>query len=284
MNKLKSLPQQSRPQWTPEHHSVLSENVRLLIDSTSDPEVTQNKDLDDECDEGDGEDQDEEENLAGQDGVDNEDNEGRNEATAQVTEQQQSLTPDSSRQGQKRRREENQDQSNGPHVNSQTTQSRRPFKRSKLRTGITQHILEEFETLQPQPLQFNFRSHPAEDRSDEWYIQQFRRLFRKLHDFAHDYFGLHDIDQGHFHQPWAAGMTPEFLRYVEDVATPDPMVGGWDPLLQNTIQREWLIVGIIMRILEIQVFGADLWGAEPQEKELLLGLERALLNREGDRQ
>lgn len=263
LNKLKSLPQQSRPQWTPEHHSVLSENVRLLIDSTSDPEVTQNKDLDDECDEGDGEDQDEEENLAGQDGVDNEDNEG---------------------QGQKRRREENQDQSNGPHVNSQTTQSRRPFKRSKLRTGITQHILEEFETLQPQPLQFNFRSHPAEDRSDEWYIQQFRRLFRKLHDFAHDYFGLHDIDQGYFHQPWAAGMTPEFLRYVEDVATPDPMVGGWDPLLQNTIQREWLIVGIIMRILEIQVFGADLWGAEPQEKELLLGLERALLNREGDRQ
>jgi hypothetical protein len=141
--------------------------------------------------------------------------------------------------------------------------------------------LEEFETLKPQPLQFVFKAHPLEDRSDEWFIVQFRKLFRRIHTFAHDYFGRHDIDEGSFHQPWAAGMSPEFMRYVEDVAEADPMDGSWDKLLQNTVQREWLVVGIIMRVLEIQVFGLNLWGMDQQEKELLHSLDRAFFTGEG---
>jgi hypothetical protein len=277
LQKLKSPPAHTGPQWTAEHHTILSENVRILIDSTSDPKVTQNTDLDDEHDEAEEDDKDVQ--SEGKERVDSNRNDNENERPRN---KEPMSNPASSPQAQKRQQEENQDQSSKPNANYETAQNQRPAKKSKLKSFIAQHALEEFEKVQPQPIRFNFRPHPLKDRSDEWYIEQFRRLFRRIHNFASDYFGLHDLDQGDLHQPWAAGMSPEFLRWVEDVATADPMVGSWDPLLQNTAQRTWLIVGIITRILEIQVFGADLWGAEPQEKELLLGMERGLLNREGD--
>jgi hypothetical protein len=276
LQKLKSPPVQTGPQWTAEHHAILSENVRILIDSTSDPKVTQNTDLHDEDNEA--EEDDEDVQSERKERVDSNRNDNENEGSRN----KEPMSNASSPQGQKRQREENQDQSNKPNAIYQTAQNQPPAKKSKLKSFMVQNVLEEFEEAQPQPIRFNFRPHPLKDRSDEWYIEQFRRLFRRIHNFASDYFGLHDLDQGDFHQPWAAGMSPEFLRWVEDVATADPMVGSWDPLLQNTAQRTWLIVGIITRILEIQVFAADLWGAEPQEKELLLGVERGLLNREGD--
>jgi hypothetical protein len=280
-------PSQTGPQWTPEHHRVLSENVRLLFDATSDTNVTENKGTNDEDD---GEDEDNiDDGINGATECDQNEN-GQNEEDAEgeeVVPQAQTQVPQmqttgsvKSNQGQKRQHEEITGNSGNLSTSAQGTGNKRPQKRSKLKTDITQHVLEEFETLRPQPLQFNFQPHPLQDRSDEWFIDQFRRLFQRIQIFAHGYFGLHDID-GESHQPWAAGMTLEFIRHVEDVAVDDPMAGSWDNLLQNTVQREWLIVAVVMRVLEIHVFGAYLWGANPEEKDFLFGLERALFTREG---
>lgn len=260
IRNLKTIPPQTRPVWVPEKQRILSENIDSLFNASRDPEPRRSNE--DEEDGGyDGEDE-----YSGNGGLTG--NTSQNQAQGG-----QSLSPRS----QKRQRQEN----TAVNAHESTIENLRPRKKSKIRSGATQHILKDLKTLQPQPLQYMFEGHPREDRSDEWFIKSFDGLYQRIFNFSHDYFGLHDLDQGEFFQPWAVGMTPEFIRHVEEVAVADPADGGWDALLRSTIQRRQLITAIIARILEIHVFGADLWGADAQEKELLLGLERALLDSDG---
>lgn len=114
------------------------------------------------------------------------------------------------------------------------------------------------------------------------YQNEFRKLFNRMDAFAEKYFGLHDLEsEGQFYEPWAAGMTPEFLSLVEMVAEPDHDLGGWDTLLRRIKQREWLIVAILMRIIQVKVLNTDLWGADTEEKNLLFANKRAFVKREG---
>jgi hypothetical protein len=109
----------------------------------------------------------------------------------------------------------------------------------------------------------------------------FRRLFRQTDKFATYYFGVHDLDAGEFFEPWAAGMTDDFVTWAEQVAEPDPNLGTWDDLLRETGQRKWLVMGVLMKIVVVKVFGADLFGASKEQAELLYGISRALVGREG---
>lgn len=137
-----------------------------------------------------------------------------------------------------------------------------------------------FSKLQPQPLQLQFPRHPDEERSNDWYRNEFRKLFKRMDSFAREYFGRHDIRQIDGPEPWA-NMGPEFINYAAAVAEADPACGGWNALLKDTKQRQWLVVAILMRILESRIFETDLWGATPGEKHLLLSLEYAFIESEG---
>jgi len=156
-----------------------------------------------------------------------------------------------------------------------------PPKRKKMWTPRKVHVPVDLAILRPQPIRLTFPHHPLEDRSDEWYIAQFEALFDKLEEFVKDFFAAHDLDQGQFHQLWAVDMTPEFLNYVEQVAEPDINQGGWDEIIHNTKQRKFLVKAVVMRILEIKVFGAELLGATQQEDDMMMSLERGLFTREG---
>jgi hypothetical protein len=138
-------------------------------------------------------------------------------------------------------------------------------------------------SLAPQPLRISYKPHPLEDRSDVWYTEMFRRLFRQTDKFVTHYFGVHDLDAGEFFEPWGAGMTDEFVTWAEQVAEPDPNTGTgtWDDLLRETRQRKWLVMGVLMRILTVKVFEVDLFGASKEQGELLHGISRALVGREG---
>ena len=135
--------------------------------------------------------------------------------------------------------------------------------------------------LNPQPVQMWFNTHPVIDRTDEWFVAEFRSLFRRLETYFAKYFCVHNLDEGDFHQPWAVNNTAGFLNYAQRVAEPDPSSGGWDKILRDTEQRKWLLVGIMITILESKVFKEDLWGATKEEKELMFGIEKALLTQEG---
>ncbi|KAE9368827.1 hypothetical protein N431DRAFT_347167 [Stipitochalara longipes BDJ] len=136
--------------------------------------------------------------------------------------------------------------------------------------------------LAPQPLRISYKPHPLEDRSDTWYTEMFRRLFRQSDRFAKHYFGVHDLKAGQFFEPWAASMTDEFITWAEQVAEPDANnTESWDELLRDTPQRKWLVMGVLMKIIKVKVFDVDMFGASKEQGELMHGISRALIGREG---
>jgi hypothetical protein len=191
------------------------------------------------------------------------------------------LTPTSQTPDRGRKRKPDPEEEPGTPDVSQNTGFNQPFKRPRTRTQVGLRPPTDLSTLKPQPLQFQFPIHPEKERSNEWFQNEFRKLFNRLEAFSREYFGLHDLEEGEFHQPWAAGMTPEFLNYVEMVSDADPELGDWDQLLRSTKQRQWLIMAVLFRILEVKILSMDLWGADKEEKKLLFGIERAFLTREG---
>jgi hypothetical protein len=249
--------------YTPEHAKTLQQNIKRLLEASKDPEpsVQTESDSDYELPE----------------------TPSRTSST-RITPGQATTLGQGPGQGQTRRRHPEEEPGVSDHIDSAPHIAVGQRKVKRLKTG-TQVGLEVpsvcLSKLRPQPLRFQFPPHPDEDRSNVWYQNEFRKLFNRLDDFAREYFGLHDLDEKKFHEPWAAGMTPEFVRYVEMVAEEDPELYGWDNLLRDTKQRQWLIVAVLVRILEVKIFGTDLWGADKEEKKLLFDLERAFVQREG---
>lgn len=161
-----------------------------------------------------------------------------------------------------------------------------PLERVRLRLGSPVRApsdSDDLNTITPnlQPIQTPYAIHETFDIADEWFVGQFRMLFRKIERLFDEYFCIHDLDEGEFYQPWAANHAPEFLDYVLHVAEPDPNGGGWDKILRDKNQRKWLLMGVMWTILENKVFNADLWGANQQEKELMFSIEKATFTNEG---
>lgn len=233
--------------WTPEHQEIISSNIDLLMNATRDPLEL---------------------------GSDNDENRRRGRPTKKSTP------------GQGTKRSHSRSKSGklqtglDPNPESGTEGH---LKRLRIRSlvRVPDQPLPDFPTLNPQPIQSVFPQHPLGDRSDEWFVNEFRKLFRRIEKFLDEYFCIQNLDEGEFHQPWAINHTPEFLNYVLQVAEQDPEQGGWDKMLRDTNQRKWLLMGMLMRILEVKVFGGDLWGATKEEKELMFGLEKALIAQEG---
>lgn len=158
----------------------------------------------------------------------------------------------------------------------------RPTKKQKLTNNIQAQAPADLPTLNPQPIRLNYEPHPLDDQSDEWFMGMFRKLYAQAERFVVESYGVHDIDRGAFFEPWACSMSPEFISWAESVAEPDPATGGWDNMLRNTEQRQWFVMGILMKIIEKKIFSEELFGANEQQRELLHGLDRALFQREGN--
>lgn len=126
---------------------------------------------------------------------------------------------------------------------------------------------------------YDLPRHPLEDRSDAAFQELFKDIYQQTLAFSRFYFGIHDIKSN---VSWAGlTMPPGFLQYAELVAEADPACGGWNDLLIDMQQRQWFITAILTRIFEINIFSDVLFGANEREKELLRGLDKALLTQEG---
>lgn len=130
-----------------------------------------------------------------------------------------------------------------------------------------------------QPLRRTYKLHPIGDRTDAWYIEQFRRLWAEAESFSFKYYAnSHNLkadgNGGTSHKPWSSvNHTPEFLYWVEQVAEADPRT-GWDALLRNSEERKWLVMAVVMRVLRIKVFDEELFGADEREVEMLHANEK----------
>lgn len=134
--------------------------------------------------------------------------------------------------------------------------------------------------IQPRPLRLQYERPARGDRSDAWFIEAFRRLYREAEDFVATYYCIHDLKVGTFYEPWAVEHTPEFISWAEQVAEADP-VTGWDSLLRDTKERKWLIMGVIMRVLKFKVFDEELFGVNEREYELMHSIDKTFFLSEG---
>ncbi|KAH6702961.1 hypothetical protein BKA61DRAFT_418565, partial [Leptodontidium sp. MPI-SDFR-AT-0119] len=130
------------------------------------------------------------------------------------------------------------------------------------------------------PIQIEYPAHPTTDRSDAWFIDNFTQLYRQVEAVCSHYYGLHEIPIEA--EPWLeAKMTPEFVKWAEQVAEPDPRFGSWDELLRDKSLRKWFVMAVLMKVFKVKVFDLYLFGATREQTQLMHQVDRAFLGREG---
>ncbi|KAG4411626.1 hypothetical protein IFR04_015225, partial [Cadophora malorum] len=109
-------------------------------------------------------------------------------------------------------------------------------------------------TLCPLPLRMTYPAHPSTDRPDTWFTSNFASLYRQIETFCSTYYSLHSIPLTD--EPWSkCKMTPEFIKWTEMVAEPEPRMGCWDELLRDTGMRKWFVMAVVM----YDVRPGDIW-------------------------
>ncbi|KAK0115578.1 hypothetical protein ONS96_014030 [Cadophora gregata f. sp. sojae] len=134
--------------------------------------------------------------------------------------------------------------------------------------------------LAPLPLRITYPPHPTTDRPDSWFITNFQQLFRQTSAFCSKFFALQEIPISD--EPWdKCKMKPEFIKWAEIVAEPEPRQGSWDELLRDRGLRKWFVMAVVVRVLRVKVFEEYFFGGTGEEVALMHQVDRAFLGREG---
>ena len=164
-----------------------------------------------------------------------------------------------------------------PDVDDKQIKKARRFANPSLQI---QHPLD-ITTLAPVPLRITYPAHPPTDRPGTWFTSNFASLYRQIETFCSTYYSLHSIPITD--EPWSkCKMTPEFIKWAEMVAEPEPRMGCWDELLRDSGMRKWFVMAIVVRVLRVKVFGVEIFGGTGEQRELMHQVDRAFLGREGE--
>ncbi|KAL2261457.1 hypothetical protein VTK26DRAFT_4110 [Humicola hyalothermophila] len=115
----------------------------------------------------------------------------------------------------------------------------------------------------------------------EWYEMVYTHLYVRTAEFVHRYFGHGDIRQREGIWTGGGGFSRQFRWYVEQVARQDNAAGGWDQLLAMRLHREYLVTGVIGKVLEREVFEELLFGADETQRKMLEAHDEATIQQEG---
>ncbi|ROW07844.1 hypothetical protein VMCG_03509 [Cytospora schulzeri] len=114
-----------------------------------------------------------------------------------------------------------------------------------------------------------------------WFDRVSFDLFTRVWEFASNTFGVECFGGQVGRRDWSRGLLAklpeEFIKYASEVARGDPIIvprksadpNNWEHLFLAKDSRVSLIVGVIAKILEENVFGSHLFGATPGQKEVL---------------
>lgn len=122
----------------------------------------------------------------------------------------------------------------------------------------------------------------GEELDSEWYQMVYTHLYVRVSEVVSKYFGYGDI-KGNGESVWVEGdgLPKQFRWYVAQVAKQDNAVGGWDHLLEKQWHREYLVRGIIGKLLEREVFEELLFGADELQKKMLEAHDELTIHQEG---
>ncbi|CAG8955720.1 hypothetical protein HYFRA_00010986 [Hymenoscyphus fraxineus] len=140
----------------------------------------------------------------------------------------------------------------------------------------------------PIPVRKLYPSHPLTDRPDTFFKDAFHSLYTDIHSLCHAFFGYPNLLSPEWvkktgtAKPWdAIGAMSEFTTFADLVAEEDQVVGGWEEMVGKGSSRKFLVVGVIVKMLKVRVFDEGIYGGSVQEGEMMHGVERALIDREG---
>lgn len=120
-----------------------------------------------------------------------------------------------------------------------------------------------------------------------WYDRLSYDLFTRVWQFASNTFGHDCLGSRLYDQDWTrcwlSKLPKEFVKYASEVARGDPVImpppqtdpNNWEYLFLAKESRVLLIVGVIAKILEENVFGSLLFGATPGQKQALHNIDHA---------
>lgn len=132
------------------------------------------------------------------------------------------------------------------------------------------------------PTQMRFKnSWPDEELADGWFEVLSLDLLLRAKNFVKRYFEFGDITTTRGKSPWLEGFSKEFISYAGMVARQDKHRGGWDAILRHKASRVPLVIGIIAKALEVNVFDQPLFGADPLQEEMLNSQDQATIESEG---
>ena len=142
------------------------------------------------------------------------------------------------------------------------------------------YMLPRDESWRPTRLRFHKEWPPNGEVPTDWYKLVWVHLYLRVADFSERYFGYGDIENER--HPWVrVGFSKQFLNYVDMVARQDNYNGGWDRLLTDRRRRQFLVQGVIARILQRHVWDQLLFGADEQQKAMLDSMDIGILSGDG---
>lgn len=130
--------------------------------------------------------------------------------------------------------------------------------------------------------------HSRRELDDDFYKEGIEALYKQVSSFVETYCcpsypaGFDVSQKGN--SPWDIKQTHEFVSHAEYVACSDGYSGGWNRLMIDRVQRKFLLVGILVRILHLEVFNDLLFGASKSQKDMLMQVEKTLVLKDGELQ
>ncbi|KAJ4297015.1 hypothetical protein N0V88_003931 [Collariella sp. IMI 366227] len=120
----------------------------------------------------------------------------------------------------------------------------------------------------------------------EWYEMLYSHLYVRVGKFVKEYFGYGNLpavwEGVAKNYPWLdGGFSKQFMGFLEQVAIQDNNMGGWDDLLVKRLHREFMVTGVIGKVLETCVFDDLLFGADTAQKRMLKAQDECTLELEG---
>ncbi|KAH8883839.1 hypothetical protein GQ53DRAFT_421488 [Thozetella sp. PMI_491] len=117
----------------------------------------------------------------------------------------------------------------------------------------------------------------------EWYEMLYTHLYVRVHKVAEQYFKLGDLPKvRHWDSLWThQKFSDQFLYYAGVIARGDKKTGGWEEMLKSELHRQYLIMGVIGKVLETTVFSELLFGATEEQSKLLKSQDTTMVMLEG---
>lgn len=130
-----------------------------------------------------------------------------------------------------------------------------------------------------QAIQAFFQAYPKQPQTDKTYKHRYQALRNAAWNWARTFFPGADAPfSGPLDLMGLATQHPQLMEYI-NCTTANPNVGSWEELLDT--RRAEIVFSILSKVLEVHIFGEELFGATPVQKKALQTVDFELFDADG---